>query len=128
MNKLRGFRKKANDVAGTNHANNTDNGSLPFVNQHGRHEGLRAHQDLRASLGSLKNVPPDSPVKQIARKINGIPPALESISSAKDAKSKDEAAANLQLRMDSVQSAVDLFLEKRRADLEASQQTHHHPH
>ena len=104
------------------HPQPNKNEPLPFVNQNGRDEGIQAGRDLRRSLGSLKQEEPQSPVKCIADKIKAIPPALQVITHAKDHNAKERATVDLELRMGAVQSAVDSFLEQRRADMEHQQE------
>ena len=117
---FRGLRKKGKDkgaAAAEDQSQSSTGGGLPFVNAHGREEGLRADNVLRNSLKESFNAP-RSPVRRIADKLEMIPPALQSLSDAKGADNKAAAEVDLEYRVGAMQSAVDSFLEKRRADLE----------
>lgn len=124
---FRGLRKKGKDkgaAAAEDQSESSTGGGLPFVNVHGREEGLHAENALRNSLKESFKAP-DSPVKRIADKLEMIPPALQSLSDAKGANNKAAAEVDLEYRVGAMQSAVDSFLERRRADLEKEEAQKH---
>ena len=135
---FRGFRKKCaatnSSSRGTATRNNDnaehdDDKSLSFVGGE-RKEGIQANQDLRATYEAFQvGAVSDSPVKRIAEKLEGIPPALQFISDAKKQQQSPEmthrATQNYEQRMEDVQLAVDSFLAQRRLQLEREQAEKH---